>query len=524
MYGYTRVSTIKQGQGVSLTEQKEAISRYAVELDSKIVQWFEEKETAAERGRPIFNKMLKMLRARKADGVIIHKIDRSARNLRDWEDIKDLMKENIEVHIAHERIDLTARGGILMGDIHAVIASDYIRNLKEETKKGLYGRLKQGIYPFQAPTGYLNTGGGNLKTINPVQGPLVRQAFELYATRAYSFETLAEHMHSLGLRNLRNGKIKKNNLPGILKNSFYMGIIKVNGMSFKGGHEPLISAHLYDRVQAIIEGKTNQKPLKHNYVYRKLITCKGCGYSMIGEKQKGNVYYRCHATYCPTTGLRESMIEQQLLNIFSCLKFAPLEEQDLDAIIAETERDWGATDQRLQNSIQLQINELEQKLERLTDCYLERDIDKDTYEKRKESLLHKIKSLEEHKKVSSEKTAIMEKAKKYLELVKNLKYSYINGIPDQKRKLLNSVTSNFNFDGKKLEISMVSPFTEIAQRDNLLFGAPDRTTPRTKRDVFVDFGIHSESIIRDPLSKDKLRQLFDLILEQVATLADLDSE
>ena len=85
LFGYTRVSTAKQGEhGVSLQEQKDAILRYAERFGFSIVEWFEERQTAAKRGRPVFNAMMKALRNAKADGVVIHKIDRSARNLKDW--------------------------------------------------------------------------------------------------------------------------------------------------------------------------------------------------------------------------------------------------------------------------------------------------------------------------------------------------------------------------------------------------------------------------------------------------------
>jgi site-specific DNA recombinase len=82
---YIRVSTAKQGErGVSLQEQKDAIQRYAERNSLEVSKWFEERETAAKRGRPVFNEMLKLLRSGKACGVLIHKIDRSARNMKDW--------------------------------------------------------------------------------------------------------------------------------------------------------------------------------------------------------------------------------------------------------------------------------------------------------------------------------------------------------------------------------------------------------------------------------------------------------
>ena len=81
-FGYIRVSTQKQGEGVSLEAQKDAIEGFASRQDLTITRWFEEKQTAAKGGRPIFNQMLRQLKHGAARGVIIHKIDRSARNLR----------------------------------------------------------------------------------------------------------------------------------------------------------------------------------------------------------------------------------------------------------------------------------------------------------------------------------------------------------------------------------------------------------------------------------------------------------
>src|SRR5262249_5583514 len=153
---YIRVSTAKQGEhGVSLQEQRAAISQYAQRFGLTIGEWFEERESAAKRGRPVFMQMLRALRRGSASGVVIHKIDRGARNLRDWADLGELIDSGIQVHFANESLDLNTRGGRLSADIQAVVAADYIRNLREETRKGFYGRLKQGFYPLPAPIGYL---------------------------------------------------------------------------------------------------------------------------------------------------------------------------------------------------------------------------------------------------------------------------------------------------------------------------------------------------------------------------------
>src|SRR6185503_14604682 len=188
--GYTRVSTTKQGEGVSLEVQKEAISRYAERNQFQMGLWLEEMETAAKRGRPIFNQAMKLLRQGKHKGIILHKLDRGARNLKDWAEIGELSDQGVEVHFVNESLDLHSRGGRLSADIQAVVASDYIRNLREETRKGFYGRLKQGLYPMPAPIGYLDQGKGKGKVPDPVTAPLVRKAFELYASGRYNFTSL----------------------------------------------------------------------------------------------------------------------------------------------------------------------------------------------------------------------------------------------------------------------------------------------------------------------------------------------
>ncbi|TAL04104.1 MAG: recombinase family protein, partial [Rhodospirillaceae bacterium] len=141
LFAYIRVSTVRQGErGSSLQEQRSAIEVYARKHNLVIAEWFEEMETAAKQGRPTFLRMLAALKRGRARGVIIHKIDRGARNLKDWSNLGELIDSGVEVHFAHESLDMNSRGGRLAADIQAVVAADFIRNLRQETRKGFYGR------------------------------------------------------------------------------------------------------------------------------------------------------------------------------------------------------------------------------------------------------------------------------------------------------------------------------------------------------------------------------------------------
>ena len=115
---YTRVSTQKQGtQGVSLQEQRRAITRYAQKHKLIIASWYQEQNTAAKRGRVIFQDVLKKLEANDGKlGLLMHKIDRGARNLRDWADIGELIDSGIKVRFAHDDLDMHTRAGRLTAD------------------------------------------------------------------------------------------------------------------------------------------------------------------------------------------------------------------------------------------------------------------------------------------------------------------------------------------------------------------------------------------------------------------------
>lgn len=258
VYAYIRVSTVKQGErGSSLAEQRLAIEEYAKRNNLKIIEWIEEKETAAKRGRANFMRMLDKLITGQAQGVIIHKIDRGARNLRDWADLGSLIDKGIQVHFAHESLDMQSRGGRLAADIQAVVAADYIRNLRDEVKKGFYGRLRQGLYPLPAPIGYLDQGSGLPKIPDPIMGPLVQKAFGLYSTGEFNLRKLGQEMHRLGLRNRGGGKVARTSLSWILNNEFYIGVIHIRrtGERYPGIHKPLVKKSDFDRVRDVLRGR-----------------------------------------------------------------------------------------------------------------------------------------------------------------------------------------------------------------------------------------------------------------------------
>ena len=293
---YTRVSTLRQGQaGVSLQEQQRVIQSYADAHNLHITDWYKEQQTASKKGRPVFDTVIKELsETPRASGLILHKVDRGARNLRDWASIGEAIDLGVDVRFAGDDFDLRTRGGRLAADIQAVIAADYIRNLREEVKKGMRGRLNQGLYPLRAPRGYRDQGGGRVKSPDPIIAPLIISAFERYATGRYTYRQLAEELAIQGLYKSDGKPLRPDMIAQILKNPFYVGDMVVAGNQYPGLHQPLITRELFETVQQQLKRRRHQKIRRSRLRYAGLLNCRHCDRRMTGERQKQYVYYRCH--------------------------------------------------------------------------------------------------------------------------------------------------------------------------------------------------------------------------------------
>ena len=88
---------IQAADCVILAVEKRAIAKYASDHSLTITDWYEEVESAAKNRRKLFKEILKLLRNRRSIGLIMHKIDRGVRNLRDWADVGDLIDAGVDI-------------------------------------------------------------------------------------------------------------------------------------------------------------------------------------------------------------------------------------------------------------------------------------------------------------------------------------------------------------------------------------------------------------------------------------------
>lgn len=488
-FAYARVSTPRQGErGVSLPEQKVAIERYASSRGLTITCWFEEQQSASHTGRPQFFEMLRLLRRGTAQGVIIHKIDRSVRNMEDWADVGRLADAGVEIHFANENVDMRTVSGRLSADIQAVVAAHYSRNLREEVKKGLYGRLKQGSYPFRAPIGYLDQGSAKPKIPDPIRAPLIQVAFALYSTGTISLPQLAQDMFLRGLRN-RNGRtVTINGWATILKNPFYIGLMRIQktGQVFNGSHEPIVTVDKFEAAQSVLAGKRADRTGEHSFTFSEIARCATCGYSLIAERQKGHVYYRCHnrpfknPPRCPPTSVREERLDDAVLRALIKVDLSKEEIALARTLLAEQRRDAEKSREQIAQADQLRLASIQERIGKLTDLLIDGTIDKGSFESKQQALLKERARLAERLTEADEGVPAAAVAlEKTVELAKSPSTLYKMGSSQKRRELLKTLLSNLSVTGKNVDITLAFPFRVVAERQNSPDGRANRGTCRT---------------------------------------------
>src|ERR1035437_423749 len=154
---YCRKSTDTEDKQVqSLESQEKELTDLAKRDNIEIVQILTEKKSAKAPGRPVFKEMIKTIQAGKADAILCWKIDRLARNPVDGGQIQWLLQNgNIKCIRTFEKSYFPEDNVLLMGIVQAM-ASQYIRDLSTNVKRGNRAKLDHGGWPHRAPFGYLN--------------------------------------------------------------------------------------------------------------------------------------------------------------------------------------------------------------------------------------------------------------------------------------------------------------------------------------------------------------------------------
>ncbi|MCK4882103.1 MAG: recombinase family protein [Candidatus Omnitrophica bacterium] len=363
---YTRVSTDEQAsEGYSLQVQeeflKDHIQKYGWEIyhPDGAGNIYTDEMSGYKLERPGLQRMMEDARNKKFDMILVYKIDRLSRRLKDLENIRTEL-ETYDVHLksATEPFDTTDSSGRLMFQQLGAFAEFERSRIKERVFPGMVKGVQNGNWQGSrySPYGYKYNKQKKELEIVPKEAKTVQTIYEMYLASKSTVE-ITRHFYEKGTKSRGGGRFHSKFVRDILRNRLYIGDLVWNKYHYdpikktkkglksvkndpskviiaKGKHKPLIDKKDWEKVQGKLDrnrrGALHRKSIRI-YPLTGILFCGVCDFKFrgasnisshkTGEKKR---WYRCdakhqHAIDCNAKGVLAEVIEPQIEAILEIL-------------------------------------------------------------------------------------------------------------------------------------------------------------------------------------------------------------
>lgn len=318
---YCRYSSDNQDYA-SIDAQSRAILDYCSKNGYSLVKiYVDEAKTATKDDRPEFLRMISDSNNGLFDAVIVHKLDRFARNRYDSAFYRrELKKHGVTVMSVLELMDDSPES-IILESVLEGMAEYFSKNLAREVRKGLKEAALQCRHTGGAPAyGYRIV--NKKHEVNETEAQAIRMMFSL-AAQGVSYPMILQAMEDSGFTTRAGKPFSRNTLHDIFKNERYMGTYVYNRIApmrpdgtrssrrtnpeeeiirVPGGIPAIVPEDTFMRVRARMADRTQKgrSSSKHIYVLSGLLECGICGRAMIGGPSRtngdGTRYYKYYCS------------------------------------------------------------------------------------------------------------------------------------------------------------------------------------------------------------------------------------
>lgn len=375
---YIRVSTDEQAKhGFSLGEQRADLEQYAKAHGYAIYDVYADEGNTARKSinkRKELQRLLDDVRAGNIDIICIKCLDRWFRNIADYYRVQEILDAHqVDWECTQEEYNTTTTNGRLMLNLKLSIAQNESDQTSDRIKYVNQGKKRRheevtGKHPY----GYVNV--DKKLVIVEKERPIVEFIFAQIlagsSTHSIAGKVLAEFGVSMAARRVWR----------ILRNPTYKG----ERYGIPGFCPAIIAPEDFDNVQEILSRNNQPSRTGIPYYFSGKVICPSCGNILVvncGKSKKTGEYtrpiYLCGNRY--TTGkphgaggcqfgggVSESVIEKYLLDNLPRLLYEHSLELQAEAAQAGI-------------NAKTRIKQLNERLARLKDLYLDGLIDKDTY-------------------------------------------------------------------------------------------------------------------------------------------------
>lgn len=315
---YDRVSTdIQARHGLSLDTQKELLTEYALSHSYEIVDYYADEGLTARKklqNRKEFVRLLDDIRADKIDLVLVTKLDRWFRNVKDYHNTQAILEEHhCNWKTVLEDYDTSTADGQLKINIMLAVAQNESDRTSERIKVVFeHKKRNQEHLSGPIPFGYKIVDKRLIKdeSTRAITEDIFRQYFSCFSKRKTIEYTQGHYKNSPTAYQINR----------MLSSEIYAGM----RYGRTGYCEPYITQEQHFKILSICDSKTYPST-KEPYLFGQLMRCPYCGCGMTGFVKKhkckdGTVTsykrYRCskkNGRHAGGVCITESRIEAYML-------------------------------------------------------------------------------------------------------------------------------------------------------------------------------------------------------------------
>lgn len=297
---YARKSSESEDrQVVSVIDQIQEMNIIASSESLHVVDVIEESQSAKEPGRTGFERMVKIVKERKANGILCWDLDRLARNPIDGGVISWLLQTGAIQRIRTYNNEHRTQDNALILQMHFGMATQYVRDLSKNVKRGLRNKALRGWYPGSLPLGYKHVSPKKFGSVemeiqvDEIMFQHIRSLWDKLLTGQYSIQQIHNHALQVGILSRNRRLIGRQTVYNIFKNEFYAGYFEWENelgviMRIKGKHVPMVTQEEFAYVQTnFFHGVNwNNKSQTYGEKLHRILSCGECGKSVTMEFKK----------------------------------------------------------------------------------------------------------------------------------------------------------------------------------------------------------------------------------------------
>lgn len=303
---YLRRSTDEVNQPYSLEAQEVKLRAFVESQpgDWQIVKIYSDDASGATTEREDLQKMLRAARAGMFDTVLVYRVDRFSRRLRDLVGLLDeLTDASVVFRSATEPFDTSTPVGRMLVQMLGVFAEFEREVIIDRVIAGMERKAAKGLWHGgHPPYGYAKDPDTERLAVVAVEAITVRRMFDLYTKDRLGTRAIANVLTEEGLRT-RNGKPwSQRSVETVIINRTYVGEKHYRDISVIDAHPPIITAEQFDLAQRILTERSENIGQRaanaSEYTLTGKIQCPQCGSAYIGTAAHGrNTRYRYYLCY-----------------------------------------------------------------------------------------------------------------------------------------------------------------------------------------------------------------------------------